>query len=328
MALGGQFAVVVHARDEIRPVLLAAGRHHRLQLVVRLLEPAQRLVVPAYGDVLGVGVRVGREGAGEHLEPGDEPVAVGHVLEQRAEAVDEGFLVLGVPQSHARALDLDGGGDGTAVRVQEYGDLVGAERGGEPGDPADSGRRPDLDLAPVDPGAGLHRRRAVDGAGAQGALEAAVDLEPLVERAALVRHVDRGQRQHGEAHQQHDAQGQDGDEEPAHHAEERAADDQRDLAGLTIPADDRVRPGAADQICTAGRDRMGHVGLGRQRPSPPVRLVLLLRVLLAWGVFTGLPDRGTGAAEGTDPPPPFAVRELCAATPPAAWLAGRGVLAL
>ncbi|EPJ42044.1 hypothetical protein STAFG_0923 [Streptomyces afghaniensis 772] len=69
---------------------------------------------------------------------------------------------------------------------------------------------------------------------------------------------------------------------------------------------------------------MGHVGLGRQRPSPPVRLVLLLRVLLAWGVLTGLLERGAGAAEGTDPPPPFEGRELCAATPPEAGLLGRG----
>ena len=119
---------------------------------------------PRMGDVLGVGVRVGGEGTGEHLEPGDEAVAVGHVLEQGAEAVDEGFLVLAVAQADAGALDLDGGGDGLAVGVQQYGDLVGAERGGEPVDPADAGRRADLDLAAVDVRAGLHDAGAVGGA--------------------------------------------------------------------------------------------------------------------------------------------------------------------
>lgn len=108
-------------------MLLAAGGHHGLELVVGLLEPGRCLLVPALGDVLGVGVRVGGEGAGEHLEAGDEAVAVRHVLEQRAEAVDEGLLVLAVAQADARALDLDRGGDGAAVGVQEYGDLVGAE---------------------------------------------------------------------------------------------------------------------------------------------------------------------------------------------------------
>jgi hypothetical protein len=58
-----------------------------------------------------------------------------------------------------------------------------------------------------------------------------------------------------------------------------------------------------------------------------VRLLLLLRVLLAWGVFTAL-ERGWGAAEGTDPPPlpPFEVRLLWAATPPLAGLEGRAPL--
>ena len=77
-----------------------------------------------------MGVRVGGEGAGEHLEAGDEAVAVGHVLEEGAEAVDQGLLVLAVAQADAGALDLDGGGDRTAVGVQQYGDLVGAEGGG------------------------------------------------------------------------------------------------------------------------------------------------------------------------------------------------------
>ena len=216
-----------------------------------------RLLVAALGDVLGVGVGVGGERAGEHLEAGDEAVAVGHVLEEGAEAVDEGFLVLAVAQADAGALDLDGGGDGTAVGVQEYGDLVGAEGRGEPVDAADARGRADLDLTAVEAGAGLHGGGAVGGAAAQGALVTAVDLEPLVEGAALVRDVHGGQREHREARQQHDPQGQDGDEEPAHHAEERAGDDQRDLAGLAVLADDRVRPGAADEIRTAGRDRCG-----------------------------------------------------------------------
>src|SRR5690606_22900122 len=207
--------------------------------------------------------------------------------------------------------------------VQQDGDLVGAERRGEPGDPADAGRRPDLHLASVEAGAGLDDRGAVGGGVAQGALVAAVDLEPLVEGAAPERHVHGRQGEHRQPGEQHDPHGQDGDEEPAHHAEERAQDDERDLAGLAVAADDRVRPGAADQICAAGRDRMGHVGLGGQRPSPPVRLVLLLRVLPACGVLTGLAARGAGAAEGTDPPP-FAGRELWAATPPEAGLDGRG----
>ncbi|MGY4277449.1 hypothetical protein ACVILE_003629 [Streptomyces sp. M18.1] len=226
-------------------------------------------------------VGVGREGAGQHLDAGDEAVAVGHVLEQRAEAVHQGFLVLGVAQADAGALDLDRGRHRLAVGVQQHGDLVRPEGRGQPGDPADAGRRADLDLTAVEPGAGLDGAGTVGGAVAQGPLVAAVDLEPLVERPVLVRHVDGGQREHGEADEQHDAQGQDGDEEPAHHAEERADDDQRDLTGLAVAADDRVRPGPADEIRTAGRDRMGHVGLGRQRPSPPVLLVLLLRVLLA-----------------------------------------------
>ena len=111
---------------------------------------------PRCGDVLGVGVGVGGEGAGEHLQAGDEAVAVGHVLEQGAEAVDEGFLVLAVAQADAGALDLDGGGHRTAVGVQEDGDLVGAEGGGEPADAADARGRADLDLLAVEPGAGLH----------------------------------------------------------------------------------------------------------------------------------------------------------------------------
>lgn len=42
-------------------------------------------------------------------------------------------------------------------------------------------------------------------------------------------------------------------------------------------------------------------------------------------MLTGL-ERGGGAAEGTVPPPPLALRELWAATPPDTGLAGRGVL--
>lgn len=142
MGLGGQFAGVVHAGDEIRAVLLARRRHHGLELVVRITQPAGRLLVATLGDVLGVRVGVGRQGAGEHLKAGHEAVAVGHMLEERAETVDQGLLVLAVAQSDARALDLDGGGDGTAVGVQQHGDLVGAEGGGEPVDPADAGGGP------------------------------------------------------------------------------------------------------------------------------------------------------------------------------------------
>lgn len=139
VGLGGQLAGVVHAGDEVGAVLLAAGGHHRLELVVRLLQPARGPVVAALGDVLGVGVGVGGQGAGEHLQAGDEAVAVGHVLEQGAEAVDEGFLVLAVAKADAGALDLDGGGDGAAVGVQQDGDLVGAEGRGQPADAADAG---------------------------------------------------------------------------------------------------------------------------------------------------------------------------------------------
>ena len=149
VGLGGQFAGEVHAGDEVGAVLLAGGGDHRLELVVRLLQPARGRLVAALGDVLGVRVGVGGEGAGEHLEAGDEAVAVGHMLEERAEAVDEGFLVLAVAQADAGALDLDGGGDGAAVGVQQYGDLVRAEGRGQPVDPADAGRRADLDLAAV-----------------------------------------------------------------------------------------------------------------------------------------------------------------------------------
>lgn len=123
-------------------MLLGGGGHHRLELVVGVAQPAGGLGVSALGDVLGVGVGVGGEGAGEHLEAGDEAVAVGHVLEEGAEAVDEGFLVLAVAQADAGAFDLDGGGDGAAVGVQEYGDLVGAEGGREPVDAADAGGGP------------------------------------------------------------------------------------------------------------------------------------------------------------------------------------------
>lgn len=287
LGLGGQFAGVVHAGDEVGAVLFAARRHHGGELLVRLLQPAGCPLVAAYGDVLGVGVRVGGEGAGEHLDAGDEAVAVGDVLEEGAEAVDEGFLVLAVAQADAGALDLDGGGDGLAVGVQEDGDLVRAEGCREPGDASDARGRADLDLAAVDVGARLHDVAAVGGAAAERSLVTAVDLEPLVEGPPLVRDVDRGQREHREAHEQHDAHGEHGDDQAAHHAEERARDDEPDLAGLTVAADDRARPGAADQICTAGRDRMGHVGLGRQRPSPPVRLLLplllLFRLFPAWG---------------------------------------------
>ena len=108
-------------------------------------------------------VRVGGQGAGQHLEAGHEAVAVGDVLEQRAEAVDQRFLVLAVAQADARALDLDGGGDGAAVGVQQHGDLVGAEGRGQPVDPADAGRRADLDLAAVEPGARLGGAGAVGG---------------------------------------------------------------------------------------------------------------------------------------------------------------------
>lgn len=142
VGLGGQFAAVVHAGDEVGAVLLAGGGDHGLELVVGLLEPARGRLVAALGDVLGVGVGVGGEGAGEHLEAGDEAVAVGHVLEEGAEAVDEGFLVLAVAEADAGALDLDGRGDGAAVGVEEHGDLVGAEWGGEPADPADAGGGP------------------------------------------------------------------------------------------------------------------------------------------------------------------------------------------
>lgn len=89
-----------------------------------------------------MGVGVGGEGAGEHLEAGDEAVSVGDVLEEGAEAVDEGFLVLAVAEADAGALDLDGGGDGAPVGVEEDGDLVGAEGGGEPVDAADAGGGP------------------------------------------------------------------------------------------------------------------------------------------------------------------------------------------
>ena len=167
LGLGGEFAGVVHAGDQVGAVLLAAGGDHRLELVVRLLQPGQRPVVAAQGDVLGVRVRVGGEGAGQHLEAGHEAVAVGDVLEQRAEAVDEGFLVLAVAQADAGALDLDGGGDRTPVGVQQYGDLVGAEGRGEPADAADAGRRADLDLAAVEADAGLGGGGAVGGAAAQ-----------------------------------------------------------------------------------------------------------------------------------------------------------------
>lgn len=52
--------------------------------------------------------------------------------------------------------------------------------------------------------------------------------------------------------------------------------------------------------------------------------LLLLRLLPACGVLTGLDERGAGAAEGTDPPePPFEGRVLWAATPPETGLAGR-----
>lgn len=142
MGLGGEFAAVVHTGDEVGAVLLGGGGHHRLELFVRVAQPAGGLGVSALGDVLGVGIGVGGEGAGEHLEAGDEAVAVGDVLEEGAEAVDEGFLVLAVAQADAGALDLDGGGDGAAVGVQEDGDLVGAEGGGEPGDAADAGGGP------------------------------------------------------------------------------------------------------------------------------------------------------------------------------------------
>lgn len=64
------------------------------------------------------------------------------MLQQRAEPVDERFLVLAVAQADAGALDLDRGGDGAAVGVQEHGDLVRAEGGGEPVDPADAGGGP------------------------------------------------------------------------------------------------------------------------------------------------------------------------------------------
>lgn len=57
--------------------------------------------VAAGGHVLVVGLRVGRQGAYEHLEAGDEAVAVGHVLEEGAEAVHEGLLVLAVAQADA-----------------------------------------------------------------------------------------------------------------------------------------------------------------------------------------------------------------------------------
>lgn len=108
-------------------MLLGGGGDHRLELVVRVAQPDGGACVAALGDVLGVGVRVGGERTGEHLQAGDRAVAVGHVLEEGAEAVDEGLLVLAVAQAHAGALDLDGGGDGPAVGVEEDGDLVGAE---------------------------------------------------------------------------------------------------------------------------------------------------------------------------------------------------------
>lgn len=89
-----------------------------------------------------MGIGVGGERTGQHLEARDEAVPVGDVLEEGAEPVDEGFLVLAVAQADAGALDLDGGGDGAAVGVEEDRDLVGAEGGCEPVDPADAGGGP------------------------------------------------------------------------------------------------------------------------------------------------------------------------------------------
>lgn len=89
-----------------------------------------------------MGVGVGGQGAGQHLDAGDEAVPVGDVLEQGAEPVDERFLVLAVAQPDAGPLDLDGRGDGAAVGVQQYGDLVRPEGCGQPVDPADSGGGP------------------------------------------------------------------------------------------------------------------------------------------------------------------------------------------
>lgn len=142
VGFGGEFARVVHAGDEVGAVLLAGGGDHRLELVVGVAQPDGGVRVAALGDVLGVGVGVGGEGARQHLEAGDEAVAVGDVFEEGAEAVDEGFLVLAVAQADAGSFDFDGGGDGAAVGVEEDGDLVGAEGRGEPVDAADAGGGP------------------------------------------------------------------------------------------------------------------------------------------------------------------------------------------
>ena len=52
--------------------------------------------------------------------------------------------------------------------IPETADLVGPEGCGEPADAADAGRRADLDLPPVEPGAGLHGTGTVGGAPLDG----------------------------------------------------------------------------------------------------------------------------------------------------------------
>jgi len=96
-------------------VLLAGCGDQLLQLVIRPDQPRRSVRVAAGGDVPGVRVRVGGDGAGDHLQPADEPVVVRDVLQQVAEPLSEGFLVFAVPASHAGAFDLDRGGDGAPV---------------------------------------------------------------------------------------------------------------------------------------------------------------------------------------------------------------------
>ena len=129
VGLGGQFAGVVHARDQVGAVLFGGGGDHRLQLVVGLLAATRATSwSPRRSTSLAWASGSAGRVRASICRPGHEAVAVGHVLQQRAEPVDQRLLVLAVAQADTGALDLDGGGDGPAVEVQQDGDLVRAER--------------------------------------------------------------------------------------------------------------------------------------------------------------------------------------------------------